>query len=309
MTPPVYYNEIEPSAAAWLRELCREGLIPAGEIDTRSIEDIRPNDLKPFRQCHFFAGIGGWAYALRLAGWPDDLEVWTGSCPCQPYSTAGKGAGAADERHLWPAWHHLIDERRPRSIFGEQVASKGALGWWDLVHADLALSQYACWAADLCAAGVGAPHIRQRLYFVADAERADIRGGGLGSSPAAQNGVQRANGQRQWLRADVGAGGSTVAYRLAHGGGPGLEVVGFEQAWGQRSATERGGSSHWSDVEWLPCRDGKARPTQPGLQPLAHGVPARVGRLRGYGNAIVPQVAVEMISAYMDHAGILEQLG
>lgn len=84
-----YYNEIDPFAANWLRNLSDAGLIAKGVVDERSIVDVTPADLVGFTQCHFFAGIGGWSYALRLAGWPDEREVWTGSCPCQPFSTAG----------------------------------------------------------------------------------------------------------------------------------------------------------------------------------------------------------------------------
>src|SRR5690606_31057001 len=155
-------------------------------VDTRSIEDVTPNDLQGYTQCHFFAGIGGWPLALRLAGWPDDRPVWTGSCPCQPFSQAGKGAGFADERHLWPAFFHLIEQCRPSVVFGEQVASKDGLAWLDLVQADLEGAGYACGAADLCAAGVGAPHIRQRLYWVANALGADQRryAGDMGSAAA-----------------------------------------------------------------------------------------------------------------------------
>ena len=100
-----YYNENDPFAAAWLRELIKAKLIADGEVDERSIELVRPDDLRGFVQCHFFAGIGGWSYALRLAGWPDNREVWTGSCPCQPWSVAGKGDGENDARHLWPVWY------------------------------------------------------------------------------------------------------------------------------------------------------------------------------------------------------------
>jgi DNA (cytosine-5)-methyltransferase 1 len=165
-----YYNEIDPFAAAWLQRLINSGHIAPGIVDTRSIEDVKPDDLRGFTQCHFFAGIGVWSHALRLAGWPDDRPVWTGSCPCQPFSAAGKGDGFADERHLWPAFFHLIKERRPSAVFGEQVASKDGLAWLDLVHADLEGEGYTVGAADLCAAGIGAPHIRQRLYWVADAD-------------------------------------------------------------------------------------------------------------------------------------------
>lgn len=87
-----YYNEIDPFAASWLRELIKGGHIAPGEVDTRSIEDVIPTDLAGFSQCHFFAGIGVWSYALRRAGWPDSRPVWTGSCPCQPFSAAGKSS-------------------------------------------------------------------------------------------------------------------------------------------------------------------------------------------------------------------------
>src|ERR1700761_9055756 len=119
-----YYNENDPFAAQWLRNLISNDLIAPGDVDERSIEDVRPNDLRGYTQYHFFAGIGGWSYALRLAGWPDDRPVWTGSCPCQPFSQAGKGAGFSDERHLWPAFFWLIEhgKRKDVPIFGEQVA-------------------------------------------------------------------------------------------------------------------------------------------------------------------------------------------
>ena len=123
-----YYNEIDPYAAQWLRNLIAAGHIADGEVDERSIEDVRPSDLKGFTQCHFFAGIGVWSYALRQAGWSDDREIWTGSCPCQPFSAAGQGKGLADSRHLWPVWMELIATCSPRIIIGEQVASKGVVG-------------------------------------------------------------------------------------------------------------------------------------------------------------------------------------
>jgi DNA (cytosine-5)-methyltransferase 1 len=161
-----YYNEFDPDAAQWLRNLITAGLIPAGDVDERSIEDVRPNDLRGYTQCHFFAGIGGWPLALDLAGWPRDMPAWTGSCPCQPFSSAGKGDGFADERHLWPAWFHLIRECRPNVVFGEQVASAIRHGWLDLVSADLEAEGYAVGGAVLGAHSVGALHGRQRLYWV-----------------------------------------------------------------------------------------------------------------------------------------------
>lgn len=161
-----YYNENDPNAAAWLENLISVGAIPLGDVDRRSIRDVQPGDLDGYTQCHFFAGIGGWSLALRLAGWPDDRPVWTGSCPCQPFSSAGRQRGEADERHLWPVFGALIDECRPASVFGEQVASKLGREWLASVRSDLERMAYAVGAADLCAAGVGAPQIRQRLYWV-----------------------------------------------------------------------------------------------------------------------------------------------
>jgi len=182
-----YYNEIDPYAAQWLRNLIAAGHIAPGDVDERSIVDVRPDDLGGYQQAHFFAGIGGWSYALRLAGWPDERPVWTGSCPCQPFSAAGAGKAADDRRHLWPAWFSLIAERSPAIVFGEQVEAAIGWGWLDLVFADLEGKGYACGASILPACGVGAPHIRQRLWFVADAN-----GGN-----ASVEGLQRGGEQRQ----------------------------------------------------------------------------------------------------------------
>jgi DNA (cytosine-5)-methyltransferase 1 len=166
-----YYNDNDKFSVKWLEALIADGLIPNGVVDDRSINEIRPSELDGFTQCHFFAGIGGWPYALRLAGWPDDRPVWTGSCPCQPFSVAGKGEGLDDERHLWPAFRWLIAQCRPSTVFGEQVASKDGRSWLTGVRTDLEAMGYAVGAADLCAAGIGAPHIRQRLFWVADSKR------------------------------------------------------------------------------------------------------------------------------------------
>ena len=172
-----YYNEIDPFKAEVIREAIKAGAIAPGEVDERSIADVRATDLVGYTQCHFFAGGGFWSLALRQAGWPDEREVWTGSCPCPSFSAAGKGAGFADPRHLWPEWARLIRERRPASLFGEQVAAAIGHGWLDLVSTDLEAEGYAVAAAVLGAHSVGAPHIRQRLYFVAHTEE---RGSGAG---------------------------------------------------------------------------------------------------------------------------------
>jgi DNA (cytosine-5)-methyltransferase 1 len=170
-----YYNEIDPYAAQWLRNLISGGHIAPGDVDERSIVDVQSDDLRGYRQCHFFAGIGGWSRALRLAGWADDRPVWTGSCPCQPFSAASVGHGGAkgqrDERHLWPEFFRLIRERAPDILFGEQVDDAVSWGWWDTAALDLEDEDYACAAQILRADSFGAVHQRKRLFWVAHSSR------------------------------------------------------------------------------------------------------------------------------------------
>lgn len=305
-----YYNELDPYAAQWLRNLIAKGLIADGVVDNRSIVEVTSDDLKAFTQVHFFAGIGVWSHALRLAGWPDTRPVWTGSCPCQPFSVAGKGTGFADERHLWPEFFRLIRECRPRVVFGEQVASKDGLAWLDTVYADLETADYATAAVDICAAGVGAPHIRQRLYFVADDCHAGSQGGlyrGPHSGRQDQYGHTGRGGSVDGL-ADAqvfgrvaGVMGNQDGAERPIGGSrehKGLWLSGTTSASGNLNAGPTNGD--WRDADWLYCRDDKWRPVEPSTFPLAHGTPARVGRLRAYGNAIVPQVAQAVIESYME---------
>lgn len=169
-----YYNEIDPFAAQWLHNLIDAGHIAPGDVDTRSITEVQPDDIKNYTQVHLFAGLGGWSLALRLAGWPDDRPVWTGSCPCQPFSSAGKQKGHADERHLWPEMFRLVRECQPSVVFGEQVSSAIGHGWLDGVFGDLEGAGYETGAAVLPACFVGAPHMRARLYFVATVDKCGV---------------------------------------------------------------------------------------------------------------------------------------
>ena len=344
-----YYNENDPKAAAWLRCLIADGLIPAGVVDDRSITEISPNDLSDFTQCHFFAGIGGWSLALQLAGWPEDRPVWTGSCPCQPFSHAGKQLGRKDSRHLWPAFRRLINRCGPPVVFGEQVASADGRKWLDGVFSNLETMGYAAAGADLCAAGVGAPHIRQRLYWLAHAtgKRRDwskldrnetgrrlatncCTARGLANSDGRAAGPEwkQCGGEQRFIQEDGGPG--RMAYTAGMSGPQQLDEprsrtrrgpspadaaecagpcgMGNANGAGQReqrgpgtvpqelSAAELRGHS-WDTFDILPCTDGKARRIESGTFPLADGVPGRVGLLRGYGNAIVPQTAAKFIIA------------
>ncbi|ENU3137577.1 DNA cytosine methyltransferase [Klebsiella pneumoniae] len=353
MSAAAYYNEIDPFAAQWLRNLIAVGHIAPGEVDERSIEDVTPDDLRGFTQCHFFAGIGVWSHSLHLAGWPDDRPVWTGSCPCQPFSAAGKGDGFADERHLWPAFFHLISECRPQHVFGEQVASGNANVWFDLVQADLEGMGYAFGLVPFTSAGIGAPHIRERAYWVANAGsgRYDRRTAAAGQETRAGSGIAigvgigglgNANVARlEGLSGNDGAAGreGTTGPAAAPGVHDGMANTDNEQhsiavsgcghehaSTGREqdpaaSAGLRGDyrplevNGFWRDADWLLCRDGKWRPVEPGTFPLVDGASARmgrvepgvarvassnrVGRLKGYGNAINAQAAAAFIRAYM----------
>jgi DNA (cytosine-5)-methyltransferase 1 len=332
---PAYYNENDPFAVAWLRELIKAKLIADGEVDERSIEDVQPSDLGGFEQCHFFAGIGGWNYALRLAGWPDSRPVWTGSCPCQPFSAAGKRNGFKDARHLFPVWFRLIRECRPVSVFGEQVGA--AVKWFDVVSRKLETQGYTVGATVLGAHSVSAPHIRQRFYWLANSNHGRFAMYGSASRatrhtercgkrilayPSLSNQDERTPSGKQQIRqsrkeslrladsasAEIlarpgeiqtgtrknranGSRNSRSVCELGHSSRQRLQTVGWQQ---------RPERNEWDSCDWIYCLDQKYRPVEPGTFPLAHGVPARVGRLRGYGNAIVPQVAAEFVKAYLE---------
>jgi DNA (cytosine-5)-methyltransferase 1 len=289
MRPRTRYNEPDPYAAQWLRNLIQKQLITPGEVDERPIQDVKPSDLEPFTRCHFFAGIAGWDLALRLASFPPDRPVWTGSCPCQPFSTAGARRGFADERHLWPFWFHLIGVCRPPTVFGEQVAN-GSGPWLDLVCADLESADYAVGAAILPAAGVGAPHIRDRVWFVAqsncdgkhglpvDAEMAAV------SQPVADaSGAKRVDDRSQPSGVSGGfADGGSVSNSLR-------DPLWDQPGWSGRpngSGAPLAREPGWWDVE-------------PDVGRVVDGFPTRARRLRAYGNAIVPQAAAEFVKAYL----------
>ena len=281
--PRAFYSDIETND--WLFELISSGHIMSGAVSRASISDLTASDLSGYTRVHLFAGIGGWDLALRMAEWPDDVPVWTGSCPCQPFSSAGKQQGTKDERHLWPEMRRLIRECAPPIIFGEQVSSRAGRKWLAGVRADLEALGYAVGAADLCAAGAGAPQIRQRLYWGA------VR---LGDGNSERRTWDEILLQWQWGKYKEGS-------RISRPSGSIPENI-------------------WSDYRVIVGADGKARRIEPGIEPLADGISngmvhgiadsvsdevnstqkARTKRLSGYGNAIVPQVAETFIRAFVE---------
>ena len=357
-----YYNEFNPEAAAWLRELIKRKLIADGEVDERSIIDVQASDIRGFTQCHFFAGIGGWSYALRLAGWADDYPCWTASLPCQPFSVAGNQLGKDDERHLLPHFLELVKQCKPDRIFGEQVEGAIRHGWLDDLQTTMEAESYAVGHCVLGAHSVGAYHQRQRLYWVAQRELGDtlhdrtrrttrsemgasqddkraaesegqggigdgVALGGAGSFSELANSESAGrcrwepmenNGYSELRRSSANSElPSTSDTRLqGHGG---FEQVAVPQGWeGAQRHISKGGI--WDNPNWIYCKDGKCRAIEPSIKPLVNGIPkgmvrsgdnseefdadntqeARTMRLKGYGNAIVPQVAAMFISAFME---------
>lgn len=354
-----YYNEIDPAAAAVLSQLIADGVIAPGIVDTRSIKDVQPGDLDGFTQCHFFAGGGLWSVAARMAGWDDARPLWSGSCPCQPFSAAGKGLGTDDPRHLWPDFHRLIRTCRPAVVVGEQVAGKAGYGWFDGVRSDLAEEGYTSRGVDIPACAIDAPHQRNRLYWVALADAiggecdgravepergpkgrtasvgSDARSGGgdvvnakserwgegraehvvwggraTATSPNAPGPLDDRirDGQRRagepvrsgWEPADYADGEGDLADSASvgrqvptTGGHPAIERV-------VRNAHPHRNGSAWADAKWIDCHDGKARRTKPGVRLLVDGLPGRVDLWRVGGNAIVPVLAAEVLSALLE---------
>lgn len=332
-----YYNENDPYAAQWLRNLIAENLIVPGVVDERSILDVEAYELREFTQCHFFAGIGVWSGALRSIGWPDDEPIWTGSCPCQPFSNAGKRKGIEDERHLWPIWHDLIAQCKPPRVVGEQVASKAGRVWLDTVSADLEALDFVFGASDLCAAGFGGAHLRQRIYFV---------GLGIPDHTRSFKRKQRSSPPRQWnsfitagtasrladdddarlegwngmpeCAGECADGPSGMASGLADSESSECESTGAARTGRARPANNRSNDERpilhsWEarsldNADWLLCRNPTGepswRPVEPGTFPLAHGVSGRVGKLRAYGNALDFETAANFCAVVKELEGL-----
>lgn len=278
-----YYNEIDPYCFFWLENLIKAKLLPDGDVDGRSIVDVLPSDVMDYKECHFFAGIGVWAYAAKQCKVNDYIKgaVWTGSCPCQPFVSMGKKHGFADERHLWPDWFWLVDQCRPDIIFGEQSASAGGVAWLDLVRADLEGANYASGALDLYAAGFGAPHARRRLYWLGHTMRNNNVGDGWHGKvlPEPQQPKQ-------------------ARFAAPHTGGVDQGIPGMGS--GNRPQSYAPLDGAWARADWLPCSDGRYRPVERGTFPLDDGNAINVDAVRAWGNAIVAPVAIEFIKAALE---------
>ena len=297
-----YYNDNDPFKAQWLRNMIAAGRISRGDVDERSVTEIRSEDLKGYTRVHLFAGVGGWDEALQIAGWPEDRPVWTGSCPCQPVSCAGPAQGDSDKRHLWPAFFDLIEESRPAVIFGEQVSGTLGREWMSAVRLDLETCGYACGILDLPALCVYTFHRRQRLWFMAHPHGIGRSPGNSSQNGRATGGIVKPGSGPAWFMGDAesedtrGDQRSEAEKESGETRRPDLSV-GYDGG-------GHGSYGHWDSAVLVPCADGRARalpPPESGIHPLADGIPKRVGRLRAYGDAIVPQVGARFVEFYLKY--------
>lgn len=264
----VFYNDFSRDSVDWLNKLVNASRLPVGDISGKSITELQASEVDGYTQCHFFCGIGGWPLALKMAEVPEHFNVWTGSCPCQPFSAANKDAkGFDDERDLWKDFFRLIKDGKPDFVFGEQVPTAASNGWLDRLCTDLQSEGYIVLASILSASLVGAPHYRKRLYW--GGVRAEV----LDNPEMFRQEWKRSVGYPSW-----GTGEKQVCSEELRDCGP----------------------TFWSNAERLRGTEGKAFYVEPGTFPLVNGLPNRVVKSIGYGNAIVPQVGALFVSSFFD---------
>jgi DNA (cytosine-5)-methyltransferase 1 len=229
---------------------------------------------------------------LDATAYAGRIDILTGGFPCQPYSLAGKRKGKEDERHLWPEMLRVIRECAPRYVVGENV--RGLVGWnggmvFEEVCADLEAQGYAVQPFLLPAAGVGAPHRRDRVWFVAHAD--DKRGSNGHGKVQGPDGEVRQRDDRS-KPCDAG-GGNASDTKVPRGEGERI------QGQGQVQFNGRGGkdmAAAWQEFPTFTPVCG----ADDGLSRVLDGITFPKWRresIKAYGNAIVPQVALQIFKA------------
>jgi|TARA_R100000081_G_scaffold84570_1_gene53095 DNA (cytosine-5)-methyltransferase 1 len=204
-----------------------------------------------------------------------DCDILTGGYPCQPFSVAGKQKAHEDDRHLWPYLYQIITRKRPTYAVLENVYGHIGLGL-DTVLLDLEAEGYSTRTFVVPACSVNAPHRRDRLWIVAYSDGKGLEGR-KDSRDSEEEG--QINNEQSTRCSDR----TTVAYSDSQRGSCRSTWREDAEDVGQSS---RGEGNHRSRVE--------AWESEPNVGRVANGIPKRVDRLRGLGNAIVPQIAMQI---------------
>jgi DNA (cytosine-5)-methyltransferase 1 len=217
---------------------------------------------------------------IKTINWADvpPTDVICGGYPCQPFSLAGERQGEKDERHLWPWVRDAISHIRPRYVILENVQGHLSLGGTTVVREITELG-YICEWRIIPATAVGAPHRRNRMFIVA--YPAGKYGNGRGSSQRSGTSTQRETVQGQTGRSVSDMADSSSA------------------RWsGRRGAFE----SDNEEIRRHVARSAQNWANEPDVGRMAYGVPRRMDRLKGLGNAVVPQVAEYVGRLVIEHA-------
>jgi len=264
-----------------------------------------------------FSGIGGFALAAKWNGyrtvgfcdnepyaqavlkkhWPEvpchkdirevrgelyaGVTLLTGGFPCQPFSVAGKQRGKDDNRYLWPEMLRVIQEARPTWIIGENVAGIVNLAL-DRIHADLEAQDYEVESFIIPACAVNAPHKRDRVWIVANSKRKRLEGHAWNDDSRRERERER---ESDWINFRESCSGFMA--------NPNFERTQIQTA--RQQSTIQMFRSDGKDWAFIEDPNGKRRRIKSSICGVAYGIPRRVDRIKGLGNAIVPQVAAEII--------------
>ena len=272
-----------------------------------------------------FCDIEPWSRKVLAKHWPDvpiahdvkelandparlvpDCDVLTAGYPCQPFSVAGKQRGTEDDRHIWPFISQIIAHKRPAFCVFENVYGHVALGL-DEVLADLEAQNYATRAFIVPACGVDAPHRRDRLWIIAhtnsqgepDVTRFTEEGQRLvGNAGCVTKGQSRSRLSEERLNSGAQGQWSVEGHRLAD---TSENVADTDNEGSQGRLSGRQGAEWQGEHRHARCSGTAHRQpakdwwaVEPSMGRVAHGIPGRVDRLKGLGNAIVPQIAMQI---------------
>jgi DNA (cytosine-5)-methyltransferase 1 len=237
------------------------------------------------------------------------VDVISGGFPCQPFSVAGKQKGKGDDRYLWPEMLRVIRELRPRCVIGENVPGIIRIAAGQVVKG-LERAGYHVVVFNFEAAAVGAWHRRSRVFFVGIADVADADEDGLRKGADAEHAAEN----RQPTQPGLAVSGEAMADAARERIQRHAEICAAEQekrSGQMQSDAESGneavydtmcsgcaGDARWEQLQEL--ADGRCWAIEPDVGRVAHGIPARVDRLKCLGNAVVPQQAYPIFKALME---------